>query len=58
LLAFFLLLRVLCSVFAVAADDGLVAWWKFDKEKDARETVDAVSQLQDSLGGLFLRHRK
>ncbi|MCK4463143.1 MAG: LamG domain-containing protein, partial [Candidatus Omnitrophica bacterium] len=37
--------------YVFAAEDGLVAWWKFDKEKDAKKTTDAVSQLQDSLVG-------
>ena len=52
----FMLLWTLCSVCAFAASKtGLVAWWKFDKEKDAKRTMDAVSQSQDSLIG-YTKH--
>ncbi len=34
-----------------AHDEGLVAWWKFDDQKDAKTATDDVSQSQDALIG-------
>jgi len=51
--SFFMVTLVLYfSSSAIAADDGLVAWWKFDKPKD-KVATDSISQIDDEIGGNF-----
>jgi len=48
----FLLAWTLCCLCAFAADDGLVAWWRFDEEK-GKAALDSVSQNRDAISGNF-----
>jgi len=40
------------GVFALAAEQGLVAWWKFDEQK-GNAAVDSVGKLDDPIKGNF-----
>ncbi len=50
-----LLVLIFCTHIAVdvasARDNTPIAWWKFDKQIDAKKTADAVSRYQDTLIG-------
>ncbi|MHC4636895.1 MAG: LamG-like jellyroll fold domain-containing protein [Planctomycetota bacterium] len=47
-----LIIFLICSLAAFAADEGLVSWWKFDQDKD-EVTVDSASGINDRLFGKF-----
>jgi hypothetical protein len=51
-LSCFLLFWAVCSVSASAADDGLVAWWKFNKDRK-NVTFDSISRTRDAIKGNF-----
>lgn len=48
----FMLIWMLCPLFAFAAKDGLVAWWKFDDAK-GKAALDSVSRVEDEILGNF-----
>ena len=43
----FMLALATCRSYAFAADDGLVAWWKFDEGK-GKAALDSTSRNEDS----------
>jgi len=51
-LASFIALVSLCFAPVFAADDALVAWWKFESEK-GQMTTDSASALKDEVRGNF-----
>lgn len=48
----FMLAWTMCCLCAFAADEGLVAWWKFDEQK-GRVVTDSVSHIDDAISGNF-----
>ena len=48
----FMVIWALCCLSAAAADDGPVAWWKFDQEK-GRVAVDSMSRTEDVISGNY-----
>ena len=43
---------MLLSTSAIAKDDTLIAWWKFD-EGAGQTTLDNISQIEDMIKGNF-----
>lgn len=46
------LLSILCAAAGIAADDGLVAWWRFE-QGNAKVALDNVSGIKDQIKGNF-----